>query len=106
MRALPAIGGTIRRPPQSSHRRSRYRRRVISALLLVTEQTDNAARLRADSWRYARLPDDGEAMTDEDNATAAAIRELAKQVDQLGNAIQSAAQVIAKAIAGGQLGGP
>jgi len=41
-------------------------------------------------------------MPDDDNATAAAIRELAKQVDQLGNAIQSAAQVIAKAIATGE----
>jgi hypothetical protein len=41
-------------------------------------------------------------MPDDDNATAAAIRELAKQVDHLGNAIAAAATIIAKAIATGE----
>jgi hypothetical protein len=45
-------------------------------------------------------------MPDDNDATAAAIRELAKQVDQLGNAIQSAASTIAKAIALGKRGQP
>jgi hypothetical protein len=45
-------------------------------------------------------------MPDDNDATAAAIRELAKQVDQLGNAIQSAAKTIAKAIALGERGQP
>ena len=41
-------------------------------------------------------------MPEAEDATAAAIRELAKQVDQLANAIQSAARVIARAIATGE----
>ena len=57
-------------------------------------------------WWPGWLSDDGEAMPDDNDATAAAIRELAKQVDQLGNAIQSAAKTIARAIALGERGQP
>ena len=55
-----------------------------------------------------RNPTTERPMPEDDSATAAAIRELAKQVDQLGNAVQGlpAAKVIAKAIAQGTLGGP
>ena len=49
-----------------------------------------------------RHPTTERPMPEDETATAAAIRELAKQVGQLGNAIQSAAQLIAKAIATGE----
>jgi hypothetical protein len=59
---------------------------------------------RAWLLRYLLIATKGEerAMPDDHNATAAAICEVAKQVDHLGNAIAAAATMIATAIATGE----